>query len=355
MDHEFEIFVKYQDKNFSECLDLIDSITDSSGSSTRYKVLKAACFVSLKKRIDEAHNILDEVLISEDGNALAHYSKGLAFYEQGKLNQAIEYFGKAIEHNKTGSMERARKMKAKAEKTLKQLAAAKGETSGEAENKIEPEGENVDEQEESPSKGINFELARNTAKVVNDESKEDDSAEMSTEKKNRCGLCDKTFSRTFSLTRHMQGHTGERPNKCEKCSYACIQKSDLKRHMATHSLDFNHECSKCDKKFKTRKNLQAHQMTHIMERPFQCRSCPKTFKLINILKFHESLHKPITTLMFCDLCGKPFSAKAHLKSHIKTHSNEQPFGCNLCKVTFKTIARMGLHFREYHGVGKAKV
>ena len=348
MENEVKIFVKYQEKNFSVCLELIDAASERSRSLSTYKILKAACLVSLKKKIDEAHCILDEVLIKEAGNAFAHYGKGLAFFEQEKFSQAIKCFDKAIEHNQTESMQKAREMKEKAEIKLKDHATAEGRVKGE-EKKLELVNETAKSEKKIPSKGIKIKMTQKTAKVA----KNRESVKQNSDEK-KCKYCDRTFKTIFNLLRHMRAHSNERPHECDKCSYAAKQKSDLTRHLTTHDKNFTYYCSKCDKKFKTQENQQVHQMTHIKERPFQCKLCPNTFKLDSLLKFHESHHE-VSSHMSCDHCGKKFSEKKYLTPHIKTHSNEQPFGCNLCKVTFKTIARMGFHFREYHGVGKGKV
>lgn len=143
-------------------------------------------------------------------------------------------------------------------------------------------------------------------------------------------------------------HTVDRPYKCEQCSLAFIQSSDQMRHKAVHSKSF--DCPKGEMRFKTQKSLHCHQLTHIQDIVVEW----KSFKDEAMLKYQEGLHVTKVHLT-SDLCGETFSTRNNLESHIKAHPTEQPFGCNLCKVTFKTIERMGLHFREYHGVGKSLI
>lgn len=357
MDQKAEVLLKYQQKNFSSCLSLIDESPIEVQNSMHFKVVKAACIVNLGTNIEDALQILDEVLIIEKHNAFAFYCKGLAFFTQEKLTKAINCFNKAIENDSSGSMEKAREMKEMAEKMINECAD-KGQTKSKDDINDDVSSEN--ERKTSERKVIKIKMARKPATVDKAKNKEETKKsenKISIDPVKKCKICSKSFTKTFSLTRHMQLHTlsrCERPHKCEFCSFAFIQKSDLNRHKAIHGDAFDFECQDCDRKFKTKKNLQCHRMTHVNDRPFQCSVCPKAFKLPKLLKFHENIHNNLKPFG-CDLCGKLFTTKPYMVSHIRTHLNDKPFGCNLCRITYQTIARLGLHFREYHGVGKGSV
>lgn len=144
------------------------------------------------------------------------------------------------------------------------------------------------------------------------------SSDIKTQTAIKCEVCDKTFSKNFSLTRHMLLHTGEKKFSCKLCSYKFIQKSDLDRHKATHSNAMLFQCKQCDRKFKTKKNLSCHLPTHTTDRPFECKICLKTFRTERTLKFHGGLHKDQKPYN-CDLCGAGFSAKPYIKAHLKTN------------------------------------
>jgi uncharacterized Zn-finger protein len=88
--------------------------------------------------------------------------------------------------------------------------------------------------------------------------------------------------------------------------------------------------------------------TAVEERSFKCTKCPKAFKLETLLSYHESLHN---AGFECDHCGRKFSNRGNLATHIWTHGFKQ-FGCNLCSFTYSSIMKLGEHFREFHGVGK---
>lgn len=330
MDKQFKVLGYYHEEKFSDCLRLIEEFSTEMRESSHFKVLKAACLVNLDLKLELAHRLLDEVLYVEDGNEYAHYAKGLAFMRQKQLKPAIENFNKAISLDKTGTMGKAQEMRDKALLMMKEA--------GDVYTKSPPDVSPV--------------VNKNSLKVQLQ-------AKMKTPPPNvklkTCHICSKNFTKTFSLTRHMKLHTGERPHKCERCDFAFIQKSDLLRHEATHIDNFEFDCHDCDKKFKTKKNLQCHQISHMLERPFKCDFCEKTFKLKKFLRYHEKLHGHGKGEFICDLCPRSYSEKHHLESHIIVHLNAKKFGCRLCNTHYSTVERLSKHFRVFHGLGNSAV
>ena len=63
----------------------------------------------------------------------------------------------------------------------------------------------------------------------------------STQKKHKCKICDKRFTRPSSLQTHMYSHTGEKPYACEHegCGRHFSVVSNLRRHRKVHKGDRN--------------------------------------------------------------------------------------------------------------------
>lgn len=332
MDHQLKVFHSYKQQNFPNCLSIIEKLTRDLP-----KVLKTSCLV----HVDTAHEILDEVLIAEEGNAFAYYGKGLAFMHQQKLQQAIHCFDEALRLD--GSMEKAENMKQKA---MEMMSEVKKEVKSESETD-EKCSENKEKDDIKEKFQINL-----RSKAVEVEIKEEVPAAVvivpaPSAKSKTCHICSKTFTKTFSLNRHMKLHSGERPYKCLTCDFAFIQKSDLIRHTATHGESYDYICPDCNWPFKTKKNLYSHQAKHLKDRPFQCSVCRMTFESNELLRSHENLH-----IFQCDFCSKTFTSKPFIKSHLMTHPSAKPFGCNLCHISYTNLDRLVKHFREYHGAGK---
>lgn len=354
MDHRTKVFEFYQKKDFSSCLGLIDKAPMGIRESTHYKVLKASCLVNLGKKINEAHQLLDGVIAKETENAFAYYGKGLAFMFQKNFEEAIDFLDKAIEHDKTGSMQKAREMK---DEAIKMMTTSDGVVANK--ENIVTDGEKEERQTKSARTKLSTTMTTATTAIkVNQviEVQEKEKTKKPNDKSKICSICSKSFTKTFSLNRHMALHTGNRPFKCTQCELSFVQKSDLQRHEATHKDEYNHECKTCLKTFKTKKNLQGHQLVHSTVHSFQCKLCPKTFKLESLLNFHQNLHKsPKDEPFACDICGKTFAEKLYINAHIRTHFNSKLFTCNLCKFTYSTVSRFGHHFREFHVIGKGNV
>ncbi|XP_022316336.2 uncharacterized protein LOC111120013 [Crassostrea virginica] len=198
------------------------------------------------------------------------------------------------------------------------------------------------------------------------------------ERPHKCEVCGKTFNLPHHLKTHARIHTNVRPYKCEVCGRAFNESSSLKRHTRIHAEErpyiyvcdicgktFNephnlrthlrihsdvkpYTCGVCKKAFIRQQTLKNHMRIHTDERPYKCEVCEKAFKELHHLKIHVRIHTDIRPYK-CDICEKTFNERSSLKRHIRIHTGEKPYKCTLCEKAFNHNESLKIHLRHHTG------
>ena len=106
--------------------------------------------------------------------------------------------------------------------------------------------------------------------------------------------------------------------KCEKCDKQFTATSSLKRHMQLHTGHFRFYCDICRKGFNESTNFSAHQRGHEGKR-YKCEYCDKSYSNEINLKYYLS----VTTGQYrvnCTLCGKGFNEEKLYEAHFDDHT-----------------------------------
>lgn len=110
------------------------------------------------------------------------------------------------------------------------------------------------------------------------------------------------------------------------------------------------QCPNCDKTFAQRKKLNLHRKLCHEPRgqEYTCSFCNKSFAVQSNLRRHKrSLHlgesRPRTGGAECQVCRHKCRDHFQLNIHLRRHTRDRPFACDLCKKTFASKADTARH------------
>ncbi|XP_044739025.1 zinc finger protein OZF-like [Chrysoperla carnea] len=104
------------------------------------------------------------------------------------------------------------------------------------------------------------------------------------------------------------------------------------------------ECPICFKKINI---LKEHLRSHTKEKPFNCEICGLRFSIRSNYMRHSKIHRGDRRHK-CTECDQIFFERYALLDHMKRHSNEVPYKCELCDKKYKRVSSLKAHVSSAH-------
>lgn len=193
-----------------------------------------------------------------------------------------------------------------------------------------------------------------------------------------CDICDRMFSKVYTMKRHRMIHTGEGLFPCKLCESKFRDRSKLRLHVAEKHEGLKYECEVCAKVFQHKNTFSHHKLkhkgagkflcdhcgrgfydpvsldghvnTHEGLQPYKCKKCTKAFHHEGNKRRHERTcgdHKKDSDHM-CEVCGQKFKAARYLKEHSNMHTRKRTYQCEHCDRVYFFRQSLRKHVIQAH-------
>lgn len=179
----------------------------------------------------------------------------------------------------------------------------------------------------------------------------------------KCDLCEPSviFQQAQTLISHNIKMHGATPFKCLSCEETFSKKADLNaHHRSVHrgipapdpksKKKRRHHCSLCSSHFSMKCSLKKHlSLEHQVHDTFSCRICHEEFPTFERYRQHQRQEHDSGPVM-CEECGKSVLPSL-LKQHMRIHTGERPFACDLCGLRFRQRSAFITHKKSHKRLG----
>ena len=163
---------------------------------------------------------------------------------------------------------------------------------------------------------------------------------------NKCSHCEKSF---LSL-RKLQMHTKIHKQELIACKICNKEFKNIKAHVKEiHDLVKEHHCKLCDKNFTRAWSLKTHiESVHSIRENIECLECKKVFNSKESLDRHvDAIHKGIKNFK-CKHCDKSFGMRTNLQHHINSVHLKIRYKCDFCDASYYRNSKLVKHKAKSH-------
>ncbi|KAL3870709.1 hypothetical protein ACJMK2_038753 [Sinanodonta woodiana] len=179
-------------------------------------------------------------------------------------------------------------------------------------------------------------------------------------RKNKCRVCNKTCTNKIDLLLHYESMHTENL-KCQVCNTLLESYVHLRTHMRDHvqfdSVDMNELSHRKGAKYTNARRV--YRMTNIGEKSqingksqkvtkskkYKCTVCGLSFSTHSLLFLHKKKHAVLEHA--CFVCGKMYTRKFDLDRHLRVHTGDQPYECDICLMGFGCRLNIADHMETH--------
>ncbi|XP_062535851.1 zinc finger protein 700-like isoform X1 [Armigeres subalbatus] len=163
-----------------------------------------------------------------------------------------------------------------------------------------------------------------------------------------CELCGKIFAERSKLQRHIQRfHEKLRNFECHICKKKLVSLESVQNHVKAYHSTRKYKCSYCSKTFGTELAHRFHEKRHVNNPDFEPKKDWKDY--YTVIEGDDS-DSTLKKLKKCTLCGVITRA---ITTHLSAVHFPTEHRCETCGMTFKIKQIYNIHVRE-HENGKAE-
>ena len=171
-----------------------------------------------------------------------------------------------------------------------------------------------------------------------------------------CEFCQEVFSNLDDLAYHLvYDHANDLSE--ENLAFKNNQGSNyLQNHVNDQKVQENNKCDSGENIFQARELSRHIRSEHVdinstqkVKKNLKCDYCGKSFSLKAQLKTHiHTVHEGYKKYE-CESCLKSFSQKGHLKKHIRSvHEGHKDYKCEPCRKSFSQVGTLKRHIQTIH-------